>query len=65
MKVERRSFPLLFLVQIVACLWVPFYNRVEPSLGGVPFFYWYQTLCVVLGAALTAIVYLVTERTDS
>jgi Protein of unknown function (DUF3311) len=29
---------------------------------GIPFFFWYQLLWVLLGAALTAIVYLMTER---
>jgi Protein of unknown function (DUF3311) len=52
---------LLLLVQFVAVLWPPFYNRVEPSLVGVPFFYWYQLLWVILGAILTAIVYFATK----
>jgi len=39
----------------------PFYNSVEPTLGGVPFFYWYQLLWVIIGAILTAIVYFATE----
>ncbi len=29
---------------------------------GIPFFYWYQLLWVLIGAALTAIVYFMTER---
>ena len=33
---------LLFLIPFVAMLWVPSYNRIEPELGGIPFFYWYQ-----------------------
>ena len=33
-------------------LWVPFYNRVEPEIAGIPFFYWYQMLWIVLGAAI-------------
>jgi hypothetical protein len=53
---------LLFVIQFVAMLWPPFYNRVEPTLIGVPFFYWYQLLWVVIGAILTAIVYFATER---
>ena len=53
---------LLFLVQFIAVLWVPFYNSAEPAVGGVPFFYWYQLLWVLIGAALTAIVYFVTDR---
>jgi hypothetical protein len=52
---------LLLLVQFVAVLWVPFYNSAEPSLFGIPFFYWYQLLWVFIGAALTALVYFATE----
>jgi len=52
---------LLLLVQFVAVLWVPFYNSAEPYLAGVPFFYWYQLLWVLIGAGLTAIVYFATE----
>ncbi len=52
---------LLILVQFVAVIWPPFYNKVEPSLGGMPFFYWYQLLWVIVGAILTAIVYFATD----
>ncbi|HXW28418.1 MAG TPA: DUF3311 domain-containing protein [Xanthobacteraceae bacterium] len=52
---------LLLLIQFVAVLWVPFYNSAEPYLAGVPFFYWYQLLWVLIGAGLTAIVYFATE----
>ena len=52
---------LLLLIQFVAVLWVLFYNSAEPYLAGVPFFYWYQLLWVLIGAGLTAIVYFATE----
>jgi Protein of unknown function (DUF3311) len=52
---------LLFLIQFVAALWPPFYNKAEPYLAGIPYFYWYQMLWVILGAVLTAIVYFATE----
>jgi hypothetical protein len=52
---------LLFLIQFIAVLWPPFYNKAEPDLIGIPFFYWYQLLWVILGAILTAIVYFATE----
>ena len=42
-------------------LWPPFYNKIEPSWIGMPFFYWYQLLWVIIGAVLTAIVYFATE----
>jgi hypothetical protein len=52
---------LLFLVQFAAMLWPPFYNRAEPYVMGVPFFYWYQMLWVIISAVFTAIVYLATD----
>ncbi len=52
---------LLLLVPIAAAYWVPFYNSIEPSFIGIPFFYWYQLLWVLLAAAITAVVYFVTE----
>ena len=52
---------LLFLIQFVAVLWPPFYNSVEPSWAGIPFFYWYQLLWIIIGAILTGIVYFATE----
>jgi Protein of unknown function (DUF3311) len=62
---ERRSgwswWYLLFLIQFIAVLWVPFYNSAEPVWAGIPFFYWYQMLWVILGAILTAIVYFATN----
>lgn len=52
---------LLLLIQFVAVLWPPFYNAAKPALFGIPFFYWYQLLWVILGAILTATVYVATE----
>jgi Protein of unknown function (DUF3311) len=53
---------LLFLAQLVAVLWPPFYNSVEPRFIGIPFFYWYQLLWVIVGAILTVIVYFITDH---
>lgn len=55
---------LLFVIQFAVVLWPPFYNFAEPSWMGVPFFYWYQLLWVVIGAVLTAVVYFATEKTN-
>jgi len=52
---------ILFVIQFAAMLWVPFYNKAEPALIGIPFFYWYQLLWVMVGAVLTAIVYFATR----
>jgi Protein of unknown function (DUF3311) len=52
---------LLFILQL-AVLWPPFYNSVEPSWGGIPFFYWYQMLWVIIAAVINAVVYFATEE---
>jgi Protein of unknown function (DUF3311) len=53
---------LLFVVQIAAVVWPAFYNKAEPSWVGIPFFYWYQLLWVIIGAVFTAIVYFATDK---
>jgi len=30
---------LVLIVPFVALLWVPFYNSIEPTIWGIPFFY--------------------------
>jgi hypothetical protein len=59
---KSRAIYLLLLVPFIAVLWVPFYNRVTPTLFGIPFYYWYQMLWVALGAAVLVPVYLYEER---
>jgi hypothetical protein len=58
----RRGWYTLLLLQFVLALCVPFYNKTEPTLAGMPFFYWYQLAMVLICAILTAIVYFATER---
>jgi hypothetical protein len=47
----------LLAIPFIFALWVPSYNRIEPALGGVPFFYWYQLAWILIGAAIVLIVY--------
>jgi hypothetical protein len=58
---SRFAWYLLLVVQFVAVLWPPFYNTADPYWHGVPFFYWYQLLWVLIGAVLTAVVYFATR----
>ena len=61
---ERAWSPwyLLLLIQFIPALLVPLYNRVEPVVGGIPFFYWFQLFWVIVSAVLTAIVYFATKE---
>ena len=47
---------LLLLIPFVALLWVPFYNRLEPAIFGIPFFYWYQFVWVILTSLIIVFV---------
>ncbi len=51
---------LLLVIPFIAMLWVPSYASASPPLAGIPFFYWYQFLWVVISGILTAVVYFAT-----
>lgn len=53
---------LLLAAPIVGLLWVSSYDKEEPRLGGVPFFYWYQFLWVFIAAATTSLAYQIVVR---
>jgi len=48
---------LLLLLPYGAMIFVDSYNRIEPRFYGVPLFYWYQLLWIVLTLLVVAIVY--------
>ncbi len=52
----------LLLAPFVGVLWIPLFNRVDPQLWGVPFFFWYQFLWVIISALVTALVYFKTVQ---
>jgi hypothetical protein len=52
-----RLWNWLLVLPFIGLLWVPFYNRAEPALWNIPFFYWYQFLWVPLTSALILIVH--------
>ena len=57
MQTLRRWLPLILLIPFVALLWPPFYNRVDPTIAGFPFFYVWQFAWIVITALLTWIVH--------
>ncbi|MER7954000.1 DUF3311 domain-containing protein [Streptomyces sp. NPDC096030] len=53
---------LCLIAPFVAMLWVSSYAKVEPTLAGIPFFYWYQMAWVVISTVLTMIAYKLWQR---
>ncbi|WAH37192.1 DUF3311 domain-containing protein [Alicyclobacillus dauci] len=49
---------LLVLVPLIGTLFPSFYSSVSPELWGIPFFYWYQMLWVIISALVTSVMYL-------
>jgi len=61
-RTERRGrswILLLLLIPFIAVLWPPFYNFDQPEFIGIPFFYWFQLLWIIITAILTATLYAV------
>jgi hypothetical protein len=58
---RRRWLQWLIVVPTVMALLVPLFNRVEPRLLGLPFFYWYQLAVVLVMIMVVTLVYLLTK----
>ncbi|MFT4508822.1 DUF3311 domain-containing protein [Caballeronia sp. 15711] len=54
----------LLAIPCIAMLWVPFFNRMEPAINGIPFFYWYQFSWVPIAALLTLVVHKATDNDE-
>lgn len=52
---------LLLVVPFLGTAWVPLYDRLDPTLFGFPFFYWYQLVWMPASVLLTGMVYWLTE----
>jgi hypothetical protein len=62
-RTGRRWNPwyLLLLVPLLMLI-TPWFNQDQPRLGGLPFFYWFQFLFVLVGVACVWIVYAMTRK---
>ena len=48
---------VVIAIAVVVPLLVWTYARTKPEIAGVPFFFWYQFLLVILSVGMTAIAY--------
>jgi uncharacterized membrane protein HdeD (DUF308 family) len=61
-RTDRSPWNWLLAIAVVVPLLTFLYNRSEPRLAGIPFFYWVQLAFIAIGVATTAIVYTVTKK---
>ena len=59
---ERSAVGWLLAVPVLLVLFPPLYNRVEPRLFGIPFFYWFQLAVIPVSVVCTTAVYRATRR---
>ncbi|MGW2419946.1 DUF3311 domain-containing protein [Streptomyces sp. NPDC001709] len=58
----RVIIALCLVAPFVAMLWVGSYAKTGPAFIGIPFFYWYQMLWVLISTALTMAAYKLWQR---
>ncbi|MFE2321841.1 DUF3311 domain-containing protein [Streptomyces sp. NPDC059441] len=58
----RVVIALCLIAPFVAMLWVGSYAKTDPTFIGIPFFYWYQMLWVLISTALTVSAYKLWQR---
>jgi hypothetical protein len=59
--VNAPAWNLLLLIPLVGTLIPSVYNKVDPTLWGIPFFYWYQMLWIAVSVVVTLVVYKMTR----
>lgn len=60
-RLDASPWHWLLFIPVTVPLIVPLYNRIEPTLGGVPFYYWGQLAFALLSSAVVTIVHLATK----
>ena len=56
-KLKQTVWYVILFIPFFVAIWVPLYNRIEPSFYGIPFFYWFQLALIVVAAAVTGAAY--------
>jgi hypothetical protein len=59
---ERSPWVWLLALPLLLLIYPPLYNRTDPELLGLPFFYWYQLATVPIAVACTSVLFVVTRR---
>jgi uncharacterized membrane protein YhdT len=55
-----RAWNLLLIIPLFTLI-TAIYNKHDPTFIGLPFFYWFQFVGIIVGVACTSLVYLMTK----
>jgi membrane protein implicated in regulation of membrane protease activity len=55
---------LILTPAVVVPLWVPLYDKTDPTLWGFPFFYWFQFALILFSAVMTIVAFLLSQVAD-
>jgi membrane protein implicated in regulation of membrane protease activity len=55
---------VILLPAVVVPLWVPLYDKTDPTLWGFPFFFWFQFALILASAVLVAVAYALSLTAD-
>jgi len=64
MKTAYILAAILLIVPTSVLLDVPLYNHVNPELYGLPFFWWFQGMWLVIATVMYAIAALILQHVD-
>ena len=59
---DKHPLNWLLVLPLLATLIPSLYNRTDPELLGIPFFYWYQLAAISIGVVTTLVVYRASRR---
>ena len=54
---DHSAWNWLLVLPLVATLFPPLYNEIDPRLFDIPFFYWYQLAAIAVSVLVTLVVY--------
>lgn len=65
MKTSEIIAGILIVIPFIIYLVLPLYNIVDPEWLGLPFFYWFQTVMLVVSAILFGIAALLIDKDEA
>jgi uncharacterized membrane protein len=60
-RVRTPWWNVLLVVPLLVTLFPGLYNKQTPKLFDIPFFYWWQMLCIPIGVACVVVVFRMTR----